>query len=107
MICIYLLISMKIFIDSADFDEIKACNETGLIDGVTTNPTLIKRSGWDAMDVYRDLMQALGIDDISMEVMGDYTEMLNQAAKLSETFGSTATIKLPMTKDGLKVCKEL
>ena len=97
---------MKIFIDSADFDEIKACNETGLVDGVTTNPTLIKRSGWDAMDVYRDL-QELGIDDISMEVMGDYTDMLNEAAKLSETFGSTATIKLPMTKDGLLVCQEL
>ena len=97
---------MKIFIDSADFEAIKECNETGLIDGVTTNPTLIKRSGWDAVDVYRDLLQ-LGIEDISMEVMGSHDEMLAEAAKLSEQFGDTATIKLPMTKDGLKVCKEI
>ena len=95
---------MKIFIDSADFDEIKACNETGLIDGVTTNPTLIRKSGRDPIDVYHDI-ESLGIQDISMEVMGDYTEMLNQAAKLTELFGSNATVKLPMTKDGLLVCK--
>ena len=97
---------MKIFIDSADFEAIKACNETGLVDGVTTNPTLIKRSGWDAEDVYKDI-QALGIEDISMEVMGSHDEMLSEAARLSEYFGDTATIKLPMTRDGLKVCKEI
>ena len=86
--------------------EIKACNETGLVDGVTTNPTLIKRSGWEPEHVYRDI-QSLGIDDISMEVMGSYEEMLSAAAQLSEQFGDVATIKLPMTKDGLKVCKEI
>ena len=97
---------MKIFIDSADFNEIKACVETGLVDGVTTNPTLIKKSGWDAMDVYRDL-DALGIKDISMEVMGDYDQMLSEAMRLHDAFGYTATIKLPMTVEGLKVCKQL
>ena len=94
---------MKIFIDSADFDEIKACNETGLVDGVTTNPTLIKRSGWEPEHVYRDI-HSLGIDDISMEVMGSYEEMLSAAAQLSEQFGDVATIKLPMTKDPGLLC---
>ena len=97
---------MKLFLDTADIQEIgKAC-DTGLIDGITTNPTLIRKSGRAPIDVYRDI-ESFGVQDISMEVYGDYTEMLNQAAKLAELFGPTATIKLPMTVDGLKVCQEL
>ena len=97
---------MKISIDSADITEIKRCVDTGLVDMVTTNPTLIRKSGRDPIEVYRDI-ESLGVQDISMEVYGDYTDMLSQAAKLSEMFGDVATIKLPMTKDGLLVCQEL
>ena len=97
---------MKLFIDSADVTEIEQAVQTGLIDGITTNPTLIRKSGRDPIDVYHDI-ESLGVQDISMEVYGDYTEMLNQAAKLGEIFGDVATIKLPMTKDGLLVCQEL
>ena len=97
---------MRIFIDSANFDEIKACYHTGLIDGVTTNPSLIKRSQRDPMQVYRDLV-ALGIPDISMEVMGSYSEMVEDALVLHEEFDKVATIKLPMTPDGLNVCSYL
>ena len=97
---------MKIFLDTADVSEIEKAVATGLIDGITTNPTLIRKAGRDPIEVYKDI-QSLGIEDISMEVYGDYTEMLNQSAKLCETFGPTATIKLPMTVDGLFVCQEL
>ena len=98
---------MTIFIDSADFDEVKKCWLTGLVDGVTTNPTLIKRSGRDPFDVYKDLV-ALGVPDISMEVMGTQQEMIEQAIELEHEFDkSVATIKLPMTKDGLLVTKYL
>lgn len=97
---------MKLFLDTADVTQIEKAVQTGLIDGVTTNPTLIRKSGRDPIDVYHDI-ESFGIQDISMEVYGDYTEMLNQSAKLGEMFGSTATIKLPMTVDGLKVCQEL
>ena len=97
---------MKLFLDTADITEIEKAVATGLIDGVTTNPTLIRKSGRDPIEVYKDI-QSLGVEDISMEVYGDYTEMLNQAAKLSEMFGPTATIKLPMSVDGLFVCQEL
>lgn len=97
---------MRIFIDSANVDEIAKAYHTGLIDGVTTNPTLIKKSERDPISVYREL-QVLGVDDISMEVMGTENEMIREAIGLSEEFDDVATIKLPMTKDGLSVCRYL
>ena len=97
---------MKLFLDTADITEIEKAVATGLIDGVTTNPTLIRKSGRDPIEVYKDI-QSLGVEDISMEVYGDYTEMLSQAGELCEMFGDVATIKLPMTKSGLRVCQEL
>jgi len=97
---------MKIFIDSADVDAIQKCYMTGLVDGVTTNPSLIRKSGEDPITVYRELA-LLGIPDISMEVMGTLEEMLHEACELVKEFSDTATIKLPMTKDGLKLCRVL
>ena len=97
---------MKLFLDTADTAEIERAVATGLIDGITSNPTLIRKSGRDPIEVYRDI-ESFGIQDISMEVYGDYTEMVTQAAKLGEIFGPTATIKLPMTLAGLEVCQEL
>ena len=60
---------MKIFLDTADVASVKELFATGLIDGVTTNPTLIRKSGADPYDVYGEL-SALGVKDISMEVSG-------------------------------------
>lgn len=97
---------MRIFIDSANVDEIAEAFKTGLIDGVTTNPTLIKKSNREPTDVYRDLV-TLGVPDISMEVMGSENEMIAEALALHEDFDKNATIKLPMTHDGLKACRYL
>jgi transaldolase len=97
---------MKIFLDTADTEVIKEHFETGLIDGITTNPTLIRKSGRDPEDVYQELVD-LGIQDISMEVVGDAQTMLNEGLRLSEKFGSVATIKLPCDRNGLRVCHEL
>ena len=97
---------MKIFLDSADTSIIKKLYYTGLIDGVTTNPTLIRKSGRDPIDVYSEL-QELGVPDISMEVSGDVGEMYDEAQQLVSQFGQVATIKLPMTVDGLLVCQQL
>ena len=97
---------MRLFLDSADINEIERCVSTGLVEGITTNPTLIRKSGRDPIEVYKDI-QSLGVEDISMEVYGDYKEMVTQAAKLGELFGPVATIKLPMTLAGLEVCQEL
>ena len=97
---------MKIFLDTADVFAIKEYFETGMVDGVTTNPTLIKKSLRDPDTVYQQIVD-LGVPDISMEVMGTSQEMYDEGIRLHKKFGDQTTIKVPMTRDGLKVCKEL
>ena len=78
-----------------------------MIDGVTTNPTLIKKSGKDPEDVYRELA-LMGVDDISMEIVTDDSyEFLKEGRRLKEKFGEITTIKVPCTHEGLKGCKLL
>ena len=97
---------MKIFIDSAEVGVIRSAFETGLIDGVTTNPTLIRKSGRDPEDVYQELID-MGITDVSMEVVGNDEIMLAEGRRLANKFGKNATIKVPCTPEGLWVCKQL
>jgi transaldolase len=97
---------MKIFLDTADTEVISKYFETGLIDGVTTNPSLIMKAGRDPEVVYQEIKD-IGVQDISMEVMGDAQTMLNEALRLVDKFGSVTTVKLPCTREGLLVCKEL
>ena len=97
---------MKLFLDTADTALISKYFQSGLIDGITTNPTLIMKSGRNPWDVYREL-DNLGLTDISMEVVGDASEMVREGRKLSGAFGDTATIKVPCTPDGLKACHVL
>ena len=98
---------MKIFLDTADVDLIGQNYGTGLIDGVTTNPTLIKKSGQDPEEVYRQIA-LLGVDDISMEIVTDDSyEFLKEGRRLKEKFGEITTIKVPCTPEGLKGCKLL
>ncbi len=77
---------MKIFLDTADTQIISDYFGTGLIDGVTTNPSLIMKSGRDPENVYQEIKD-IGIADISMEVMGDVNEMLREGMRLAEKFG--------------------
>ena len=97
---------MKIFLDTADTTAIQEGFNTGLIDGVTTNPTLIKKSGRDPATVYKELID-MGVPDISMEVVGNRKEMYREGERLAKKFGSYATIKVPCTPDGLAVCRQL
>ena len=97
---------MKIFLDTADTEVIEKYFSTGLVDGVTTNPTLIMKSGKNPEIVYQEIKD-IGVKDISMEVMGDAQAMFNESIRLVEKFGSVTTIKLPCTREGLLVCKEL
>ena len=98
---------MKIFLDTADVDLIGKYYESGLIDGVTTNPTLIRKSGRDPEQVYKELT-IIGVDDISMEIVtDDYFEFLQEGRRLHEKFGEVTTIKVPCTPDGLRGCKLL
>ena len=97
---------MKIFLDTADTSIIQKHFATGLIDGITTNPTLIKKSGRDPIEVYQELKD-LGIKDISMEVVGTADEMIQEGKGLYDTFGDCCTVKVPCSPDGLRACKEL
>ena len=98
---------MKIFLDTADVSTILKHFETGLIDGVTTNPSLILKSHRKPDDVYGEL-KGMGLVDISMEVVDDTViGMLNEAHRLVDLFGDCVTIKVPCTPDGLRVCNEL
>jgi|TARA_B100000530_G_scaffold332578_1_gene279153 transaldolase len=97
---------MKIFLDTADTELISKYFSTGLVDGVTTNPTLIMKSGRNPEDVYQQIKD-IGVPDISMEVMGSDLEMYDEGVRLYEKFGEVATIKVPCTREGLIVCKRL
>jgi len=98
--------TMKIFLDTADTELIRKYHGTGLIDGVTTNPTLIMKSGRDPEEVYQEI-EDIGLKDISMEVMGDSNEMIEEGIRLATKFPNSATIKVPCTPDGLLACAEL
>ena len=97
---------MKIFLDTAETDLIHQYFATGLIDGITTNPSLIRKSGKNPEDVYDDLKD-LGVRDISMEVVGNAKEMYSEGKRLSKKFGDCCTIKVPCTPDGLLACRNL
>ena len=99
---------MKIFLDTADIEEIRAANATGLIDGVTTNPTLILRSGRTLEEVAKQLIDEFpNFESVSTEVVADTAEEMIEQAQSFIGLGPAITIKLPCTIEGLKACKAL
>jgi transaldolase len=98
---------MKIFLDTADYNDIAERYATGLVDGITTNPTLVRKSGVNYLDFINALATDFHFESISAEVDGDTAnEMIANAQKYIEV-GSNVAIKLPLTVEGLKACKEL
>ena len=99
---------MKIFLDTAEVPEIKKAFETGLIDGITTNPTLIKKSGRDPVEVIKEIssLSPSTVQSISAEVVADTAEeMVDQAQAFNGLWN--VTIKVPCTVEGLKACTAL
>ena len=97
---------MKIFLDTAETDVVRKHFKSGLIDGLTTNPTLIRKSGRNHEEVYQEFKD-IGLTDISMEVIGSVENMISEGKRLYKKFGKCATIKVPCTPNGLLACKEL
>tara|TARA_A100001037_G_C15019959_1_gene575846 strand:+ start:408 stop:1061 length:654 start_codon:yes stop_codon:yes gene_type:complete len=98
---------MKIFLDTADAEVIRKHFGTGLIDGVTTNPTLILKSGRDPEEDYQEIKD-IGVEDISMEVVTDEVSVfVAEGKRLHEKYGDVCTVKVPCTVEGLKACKRL
>ena len=99
---------MKIFLDTAEVDQIVDGYKTGLVDGVTTNPTLILRSGRQQLDVIEEIYQACpNLESISAEVVADTADEMIEQAQPYINFSDIVTIKVPCTREGLKACYEL
>lgn len=97
---------MKIFLDTANLDSIKKYNEMGLLDGITTNPSLLYREGGDPHRIMEEIVRTVR-GDISLEVVStDYTGMMEEGRRLHQ-YGKNVTVKCPMTADGLRACKDL
>ena len=99
---------MKIFLDCSDAELVRTYYETGLVDGVTTNPSLMLKAGKNPKDVYKEISDIFPFHaSISAEVVGETAEdMLDMAEDLID-IGPNITIKVPCTPQGLKACKEL
>ncbi|MCZ4289704.1 fructose-6-phosphate aldolase [Hoeflea alexandrii] len=97
---------MKFFVDTADVGEIRELNDLGLIDGVTTNPSLIMKSGRDIREVTKEICSIVD-GPVSAEVAAtEYDAMMKEAAVLAK-IADNICIKLPLTLDGLKACRAL
>ena len=99
---------MKIFLDTSDVDVISKHCKSGLIDGVTTNPTLMMQSGRDPIDVIKDISVLFPDDSsISAEVVANKAEEMTSQAKQYYSISPNITIKVPCTEEGLKACNVL
>ena len=97
---------MKFFVDTADVDAIRDLADTGLVDGVTTNPSLIAKSGRDFVEVVQEICDIVD-GPISAEVTAtEFDAMLEEGRKLAKIH-KNITVKVPLTRDGLKACKAL
>ena len=102
---------MKIFIDTADIDEIRELESWGIVDGVTTNPTLVKKSGLSFRDIINEIFKIVD-GPISLEAVSEKADdMIKEAkslvSKVSEKYRKNVTIKISMTPEGLKAVKKL
>ena len=97
---------MKFFVDTADVDAIADLNDLGFVDGVTTNPSLIMKSGRDILEVTKEICDMVE-GPVSAEVVAmEYDEMIKEGRKLAEIAENIA-VKVPLTWSGLKTCKTL
>lgn len=95
---------MKIFLDTANLESIRKYNDMGLLDGITTNPSLMSKEGGNPKDAMEEITKIIK-GDVSLEVVSnDYASMMEEGKKLRE-YGDHVVVKCPMTGDGLKACK--
>ena len=97
---------MKFFVDTAEVSDILELDKLGLVDGVTTNPSLVKKSGRDFIEVIREICEAVDGPVSAETVALDYEGMLAEGRKLGQLAANIA-IKVPLTWDGLKACRTL
>ena len=99
---------MKLFLDTANLDDIVSRYETGLIAGITTNPTLVRKSGVDYHEFIATCCEAFPtLESVSAEVSGETAEEMIEEAATYLPLGSAVTIKVPLNREGLIACKTL
>ena len=99
---------MKIFLDCSDVDLLKHGFESGLVDGITTNPSLMLKAGKNPMDVLKEISEIFPFhSSISAEVVGETVDSMLEEAEQYLQIGPNITIKVPCTRNGLKACLEL
>lgn len=97
---------MKIFLDTANLESIKKFNDMGLLDGITTNPSLMSKEGGNPKDIMEEITKIIK-GDVSLEVVStEYSGMIEEGKRLRQ-YGKNVVVKVPMTPDGLKACKHL
>jgi len=97
---------MKIFLDTANLESIKKFNDMGLLDGITTNPSLMSKEGGNPKNAMQEITKIIQ-GDVSLEVVStNYSGMMEEGKRLRE-YGDNVVVKVPMTPDGLKACKSL
>ena len=97
---------MKIFLDTANLESIKKYNDMGLLDGITTNPSLLSKEGGDPQKTMAEITRIIK-GDVSLEVVAvNYEGMMDEGRRLRK-YGENVVVKVPMTADGLKACKAL
>ena len=97
---------MKFFVDTADMSEIEELNEAGLIDGVTTNPSLIKKAGGDFKETISRISKVT-TGDVSAEVISTDTDGMLHEGRILAALADNIVVKLPLTAAGLKACRAL
>ncbi|MEM2139889.1 fructose-6-phosphate aldolase [Nitrososphaera sp.] len=97
---------MKIFLDTANLDSIRKYNDMGLVDGVTTNPTLLSKEKGNPAEIMREIVKII-TGPVSLEVVStDYNGMMEEAHRLKK-YGKNVVVKIPMIPEGLKAVKKL
>jgi len=97
---------MKIFLDTANLESIKKFNDMGLLDGITTNPSLMSKEGGNPKDAMKEITKIIK-GDVSLEVVSTESSGMIEEGKRLREYGNNVVVKVPMTPDGLKACKSL
>jgi transaldolase len=97
---------MKIFLDTANLDSIRHYSEMGMVDGITTNPTLLSKEGGDPEEIIREIINIVQ-GPVSLEVISTEINQIMEEAYILQRYGSNVVIKVPMIPDGLKAVKKL
>jgi transaldolase len=97
---------MKIFLDTANIAAIKVYNDMGLVDGITTNPSLLAKEGGDPQKAMEEIVRTIK-GDVSLEVLSNETNGMLEEGRRLRKYGNNVVVKCPLTPEGLKACKIL